>query len=256
MLSARDAAEQHEIIRIINGSKLYGTNVDSSDDDFMAVFLEPVESVYMRAKMETVQLRDKPVGVRSEAGDVDCTAYSLRHFAKLAAGGNPSVLTLLSAPDEAVVRETSAGAALRSPVTQQLFASKQAAPRFKGYMMRQKERLLGERSGHMPKRPELVEKYGFDTKYANHVLRLGIQGCEFLEYGRMTLPMDPEHVAMLLRVRNGEYSFDQVIQMIEEVEQSLQIASDNSELPDDPDYAAISRLLREFHEHLWAGQDS
>lgn len=244
------------MIRIINGSKLYGTNVDTSDDDFMAVFLEPMESVYMRAKMETVQLRDKPVGVRSEAGDVDCTAYSLRHFAKLAAGGNPSVLTLLSAPDNAVVNETPAGAALRSPVMQQLFASKLAAPRFKGYMMRQKERMLGERGGHMPKRPELVEKYGFDTKYANHVLRLGIQGCEFLERGYMTLPMHEDHVAMLLRVRNGEYSFDQVVRMIEAVEHDLAMASEVSELPDEPDYAAISRFLREFHEELWASQDS
>lgn len=256
MLSARDAAEQHEIIRIINGSKLYGTNVDSSDDDFMAVFLEPVESVYMRAKMETVQLRDKPVGVRSEAGDVDCTAYSLRHFAKLAAGGNPSVLTLLSAPDEAVVRETSAGAALRSPVTQQLFASKQVAPRFKGYMMRQKERLLGERSGHMPKRPELVEKYGFDTKYANHVLRLGIQGCEFLRQGYMTLPMDDDDVNLLLRVRGGEYSFDRTVELIEAVERDLERAIEACKLPEDPDYDAISAFLREAHEEHWSRADS
>lgn len=254
MISAREAAEQHEIIRIVNGSKLYGTNVDTSDDDFMAVFLEPMESVYMRAKMETVQLRDKPVGVRSEAGDVDCTAYSLRHFAKLAAAGNPSVLTLLSAPDSAVVRETEAGAALRSPVMQQLFASKLAAPRFKGYMLRQKERMLGERGGHMPKRPELVEKYGFDTKYANHVLRLGIQGCEFLRSGYMTLPMSEDDVNLLLRVRGGEYSFEKTVELIEAVEADLERATRSCQLPDEPDYAAISRFLREFHEELWSSQ--
>lgn len=248
----REVAEKNEIIRIVNGSKLYGTNVDSSDDDFMAVFLEPAESVFMRGKMETVQLRDKPTGVRSEAGDVDCTSYSLRHFAKLAAGGNPSVLTLLSAPDSAVVSETEIGAALRTPGMQQRFASKLAYPRFRGYMQRQKERLLGERNGHMPKRPELVEKYGFDTKYANHVIRLGLQGTEFLTFGYMTLPMPEDEVSLLLRVRNGEFSFQETVEMIERVEGMLEAAGSKSLLPDEPDYEGITSFLRESHEEFWA----
>lgn len=254
--SLRELAERNEIIRIVNGSKLYGTDVDSSDDDFQAIFIEPVRSVYVGGKMETVQLRDKPEGVRSEAGDVDCTSYSLRHFAKLAAGGNPSVLTLLSAPDSAVVSETDLGAALRQPTMQQKFASKQAAPRFRGYMFRQKERMLGERGGHIPKRPELVEKYGFDTKYANHVLRLGIQGCEFLRRGYMTLPMDEDDVNMLLRVRGGEYTFEQVVELIGAVERDLERAITACKLPDDPDYEAISVFLREAHEEHWIDADS
>lgn len=245
-------AEQNEIIRIVNGSKLYGTDVDTSDDDFMAVFIEPVRSVYVGgSKMESVQLRDKPEGVRSEAGDVDCTSYSLRHFAKLAAAGNPSVLTLLSAPDSAVVHETEIGRALRDPAMQQKFASKQAAPRFKGYMMRQKERMLGERGGHIPKRPELVEKYGFDTKYANHVIRLGIQGCEFMRRGYMTLPMHEDDVNTLLRVRGGEYSFERTVELIEAVEADLERAVQQSALPDDPDYPSIAAFLREAHESFW-----
>jgi uncharacterized protein len=253
-MSNREVAEHNEVIRIVNGSKLYGTDVDTSDDDFMAVFIEPVQSVYVGgSKMESVQLRDKPEGVRSEAGDVDCTSYSLRHFAKLAAAGNPSVLTLLSAPDSAVVNETDIGRALRDPAMQQKFASRQAVPRFKGYMMRQKERMLGERGGHMPKRPELVEKYGFDTKYANHVLRLGIQGCEFLRFGYMTLPMNDDDVNMLLRVRGGEYSFEKTLELIEAVERDLELAAERSLLPEQPDFPAIAAFLREAHEEFWAG---
>lgn len=255
-MTLRELAERNEIIRIVNGSKLYGTDVETSDEDFQAVFIEPVNSVYMGGKMETIQLRDKPEGVRSEAGDVDCSSYSLRHFAKLTAQGNPSVLTLLSAPDSAVVSETDLGAALRTPAMQQKFASKKAAPRFRGYMFRQKERMLGIRNGHVPKRPELVEKYGFDTKYANHVLRLGIQGCEFLRRGYMTLPMNEDDVNLLLRVRGGEYSFERTVELIEAVERDLERAIEACKLPDDPDYDAISAFLREAHEEHWSSTDS
>src|SRR5688572_31106775 len=41
-------------------------------------------------------------------------------------------------------------------------------------------------------RPELEEMYGFDTKYAMHMLRLGFQGVELLTTGRLNLPMRSE----------------------------------------------------------------
>lgn len=251
MQSLREIAEQNQIIRVINGSKLYGTNVATSDDDFQAVFLEPVESIYMRGKMETVQLRDKPEGVRSEAGDVDCTSYSLRHFAKLAADGNPSVLTLLSAPDSAVVDEVWAGRELRGPRLQEAFASRLAGPKFYGYMRSQKERLLGIKKGHVPKRPELVEEFGFDTKYANHVVRLGLQGVEFMTTGRMTLPMPPEQVALLLDIREGKFTQDEVVLLMENVERMLNNAIENSPLPGAPDYKTIAEFIRSAHEAAW-----
>lgn len=250
MEELREIAEQNEILRIVNGSKLYGTDVESSDDDFQAIFLEPIESVFMRGKMETVQLRDKPEGVRSEAGDVDCTAYSLRHFSKLAAGGNPSVLSLLSAPDKAVVSESWI-ANLRSPFVRELFASQQAGPRFKGYMHSQKQRLIGEKKGHVPNRPELVDAYGFDVKYANHVVRLGIQGIEYMTTGEMTLPMKKPDRELLLAIRGGWCSLEEVMALVEEIEADLLSAISSSPLPLEPNYRVIAGMIHEIQEEFW-----
>lgn len=249
MPSKREIAEQNEILRVINGSKLYGTNVDTSDDDFQAIFVEPRTSVFGVGKVETVQLRDKPEGVRSEAGDVDCTSYSLRHFCKLAADGNPSVLTLLFAPSSAVISKRYEAQWLFDNAT--LFSSKNAGPRFRGYMYSQKQRLLGERGGHMPSRPELVEEYGYDTKYANHVVRLGLQGIEFMSTGRMTLPMDPADVSLLISIRNGGVGFDDAVAMMEELEERLRVACDDSPLPDEPNWDEIARHLDLTHQAIW-----
>jgi hypothetical protein len=52
-------------------------------------------------------------------------------------------------------------------------------------------------------RPELVEAHGYDTKYAMHALRLGYQGLELLEAGRVTLPMSERERSTVMAVRLG-----------------------------------------------------
>jgi hypothetical protein len=59
-------------------------------------------------------------------------------------------------------------------------------------LIMQRQRLVGERGQRDVNRVELIERFGYDTKYAMHMLRLGHQGVEFLESGRLTLPIrDP-----------------------------------------------------------------
>jgi hypothetical protein len=62
--------------------------------------------------------------------------------------------------------------------------------------------LSHEGKGRDVTRPELVEKHGYDTKFAAHMVRLGYQGVELLETGRFTLPL-PASVAGELAPING-----------------------------------------------------
>ena len=54
---------------------------------------------------------DRPGGLanRSGAGDLDVVVYSARKWARLALGGNPSVLLLLFVPDEEVLYRDEVG---------------------------------------------------------------------------------------------------------------------------------------------------
>ena len=54
-------------------------------------------------------------------------------------------------------------------------------------MQRQRERMIGTRGQMNVTRPELISKYGYDTKYAGHLVRLGYQGIEVMLSGGLTL---------------------------------------------------------------------
>jgi hypothetical protein len=118
---------------------------------------------------------------------VDYVAYGLSKYLWLALKANPSVLLALFAPDSHTRVCSPEGAALRTLAP--AIASKRAYGAFMGYMGQQTERLRGTRGQRNVTRPELVQAYGFDTKYAGHIVRLGYQGEELLRTGRITLPM-------------------------------------------------------------------
>jgi hypothetical protein len=83
---------------------------------------------------------------------------------------------------------------------------------------------------------QLIEQYGFDTKYAGHVLRLGYQGIEFLESGRLTLPMREPERTRILDVRNGRVAFKDVLAEADDLQHRLEYLLQNSRLPERPDY--------------------
>src|SRR5215813_2778951 len=94
------------------------------------------------------------------------------------------------------------GAELRA-ITPSIVSRRLLDP-FLGYLQAQKQRLTGERGQKRIHRPELEEMYGFDTKYAMHMLRLGFQGVELLTTGRLSLPMREPARSFLLDVRRGK----------------------------------------------------
>ena len=100
-------------------------------------------------------------------------------------------------------------------------------------------------------RPELVEAHGFDTKYAMHAVRLGYQGIELLQTGRLTLPLPEPTRSRVMAVRLGERSFDEVVEEIGEVEQRLEAALEQTALPDSPDDDAVNAFLVNAYRQAW-----
>jgi uncharacterized protein len=50
------------------------------------------------------------------------------------------------------------------------------------------ERLCGRKGQKNIHRAAPEEKHGYDTKYAMHVIRLYLEGMEYIETGKITLP--------------------------------------------------------------------
>lgn len=131
------------------------------------------------------------------------------------------------------------------------FASRQAATTFGGYLIAQKQRLIGERGQLRVNRPELVARYGFDTKYAGHMIRLGYQGVEYLTTGRLTLPMRPAERERVVAIRSGQVPLQEVLTETGGLEERLKDLASTSSLPPEGDVAAVNRFLVETYRELW-----
>jgi hypothetical protein len=131
-----------------------------------------------------------------------------------------------------------------------MFLSKQCGARFAGYLQSQKLRLLGLKS-QRTNRPELIDQYGFDTKFAYHAIRLGWQGIELMQTGNITLPMPEEQRKYLVDVRTGKYTKAVVMDTIDNTDAILAHAIKNSELPERPDMKAINEYLTLAYMRVW-----
>lgn len=264
---ARLLAERGLILRTQVGSGVHGTSISGQDDrDEMGICLESPEFVTGLARVprgtgsdgptvpfeqyERHTVWDEPGGLanRSGAGDLDVIIYSARKWARLALAGNPTVLLVLFVPDEEVVHRDEAGAELVDNAHR--FVSKLGAQRFLGYLQAQKAAMTGEVGAHT-NRPELVAVHGYDTKYAMHALRLGLQGVELLTTGRITLPVPEPHREHLRSIRRGEVDLDEVVDAVIAAEAELTRLEQSSALPDEPDRRWVDEWLHRSHLRYW-----
>lgn len=240
-----------EILRTQIGSGVHGVTVSGTDDrDEMGICVEPPEFVIGLQHFEQWTYRTQPEGVRSGFGDLDLTVYSLRKWTRLACQGNPTVLTPLFVPDDAVLINTAIGRGLRAQPG--LFLSRQTANRFLGYMTSQREGMLGLRGGRHTNRPELIALHGFDTKYAYHMIRLGLQGVELLQNGKITLPIPQPWLAILKDLRAGNRDKAWAVQTALELEAQLVALRGSADLPERPDRTAVNRWLIDVYQGAWS----
>jgi hypothetical protein len=265
---AREIAEKGMILRVQVGSGVHGTSISGQDDrDEMGLCLEPPQFVTGLARVpngtgglapsvrfeqyERHTAWDRPGGVanRSGAGDLDVIIYSARKWARLALAGNPTVLLVLFVPDHEVVYRDEAGAELTANAHR--FVSRLAAARYLGYLNGQKAAMTGLPGAHT-NRPELVAAHGYDTKYAMHALRLGLQGIELLSTGRITVPVPEPHRTYLRSIRHGERPLAEVLDAITDAETQLERLRDSSAVADQPDRGWVDDWLHRSYVNFWA----
>lgn len=243
-----------EILRSVVGSGVHGIAIEGTDDhDEMGVYIEPPEYVLgVAARREDYISRTQPEGVRSGPGDTDLVLYSLRKYLRLAMKGNPTALIPLYAPESDLIVTSDLGWVLRD--NRHWFLSTEAVERFLGYMTAQHERMLGGgRRNRVPNRPELIEKYGWDTKYGSHALRLAYQGYELASQGTLTLPLEPTIRARVLAVKRGEVPIDEVATEITNVAAVIRELIDDGKcaVPDRPNREAIESFSVHAHRQHW-----
>ncbi len=88
-----------QIMRVLFGSHLYGTNTEASDTDYKAIHLPTPKEILLQSVRDTIVFgRYKQDGERNTSSDVDVESYSLQYYLKLLAEGQTIAIDMLFAP--------------------------------------------------------------------------------------------------------------------------------------------------------------
>jgi predicted nucleotidyltransferase len=214
---------------------MYVPNTDPNsidDKDIMGVFIPPLDHYFGLKNQE-----HQEVFLR----EWDSVCYEMRKFMRLLLKSNPNVIGLLWLEKKHYIKVEAEGQALID--ARELFSTKQIYHSFTGYAYGQLHRMTHQAfEGYMgDKRKKLVEKFGYDTKNAAHLIRLLRMGIEFLREGVLYVARKDRQ--QLLEIKRGEWTLDQVKAEADHLFKRAETAYDESKLPNSPDFEKVNRLL-------------
>jgi predicted nucleotidyltransferase len=218
---------------ISHGTYIPPSQKDSIDDrDVMGVCVPPEDHFLGLQGFEQLD---------TWVDEYDIVIYNIRKFIKLLLKNNPNVLgTLWLEPNHYII-QTELGKLLVE--NREIFSSKQCYKSFCGYAHSQLRRMTHFKfEGYMgEKRKALVQKYGYDTKNASHLIRLLRMGMEFLATGELNVMRHDSQ--QLVAIKQGEYKLEQVQKIAEDLFPKMEEAYIRSSLPNQPDVNAAEKLL-------------
>mgnify|MGYP001596820029 FL=1 len=218
--------ESGSIYIVRAGSRAYGTNLPSSDEDIRGVCIPPAE--YIIGLKQWEQHEDK---------GHDRTIYGLHKFVRLALNCNPNIIELLHVREEDILHITESGRRLRRFAPR--FLSKRAFKTFGGYAFAQLQLIHKGKTARHGSHVGLVGQHGWDTKNGLHLIRLLRMGVEILRTGQVHT-YRPDRTE-LLDIRHGRWSLDQMLAESDRLNAELKAAYEASFLPDEPDYRSPAR---------------
>lgn len=236
----------------IMGSVAFGVSTDTSDFDTVGFCIPPKDIVFPhiagqiegfgRQKQRFSCYQKHHVFVQDELGGrgriYDLNVYNIIHYFHLCMENNPNILASLFTPQDCVLHSTKVANMVRDK--RHMFLHKGAWPRFKGYAYNQLHKMRTKNHQPDSKRAKVVEQYGYDVKFAYHVVRLLDEIEQILAEGDLDIRRNR---AQLKAIRRGEVPEEEIYQWATEKEKFLEKLYEESKLPYSPNESAIKRLL-------------
>lgn len=252
-------AIQYEVVM---GSVAYGVSSDTSDFDVYGFAIAPKEDAFPHLRGEIAGFDEcqptfkhyqkhhiydaNALGGRGRTYDV--TVYAVARYFQLLMDNNPNIIDTLYVPRNCVLHCTPVGEMVREQ--RRVFLHKGCWPKFKGYAYNQLHKIRTKNP--KGKRQAIVEQFGYDVKFAYHVVRLINEVEQLLVEGELDLQRSSEQ---LKSIRRGEWPLQRLEQYVIDKERELESAYGNSSLPVKPDVAKIRQLLLACYEQYFGSLD-
>jgi uncharacterized protein len=223
---------QYSILSGYRGSLAYGMYVPNYDIDTMHIFIAPIDGYFglkQYGSRGTIEIKEWPL---------DVVGYELKKFVSLLKLGNPNVIGMLWLESQDYLKRTVVGDRMIS--NRHLFESEKIYHSFIGYAKAQ-----------LYKMTHLVEKFGYDTKNAAHLIRLMRMCIEFLNERKFYVKRISD-LDQLLDIKNGKWTITEVENEADLLFYQAEKAFYKSELPKEVDSQKIDELLKGiFEEHFY-----
>lgn len=247
------------------GSFAYGTNDELSDFDVNGFCIPPREVVFphLAGEIEGFGRHKKRFtgwqlhhvwdqdALGGRGREYDFNIYNIVHFMHLCLENNPNMVTALYVPRECILHSTSIAEMVREK--RDLFLHKGSWHRYKGFSYSQRHKMLGKNPEEDSKRQKIREKYGYDVKFAYHMVRTLYEVEMILNEGTIEIRRHQEH---LKAIRRGEVTQEAVLKWCDDKESSLELAYESSQLRYGPDQQGIKTLLLNCLEHHYGSLEA
>lgn len=237
----------------VTGSVSYGVSNDTSDMDLVGFCIPPKDLVFPHLAGEIPgfgtqihrfeQYQQHHVDMPDWGKKFDISIYSIVKFFQLVMENNPNMVDSLFLPRHCVLHSTDIFERVREQ--RKLFLHKGAWHKFKGYAYSQMSKIRQKSNSSNPARAASILQFGFDVKFAYHVVRLMLEVEQILAEEDLDLQ---KHSEILKSIRRGEWSLEKIEQFFTDKERELEKLYVSSNLPYKPDEARIKQLLLECLE--------
>ncbi len=238
----------------IMGSVAYGVSSDTSDMDVYGWCIPPKDEVFPHLRGEIIgfgkqkhrfaNYQEHHLKDEDKGKEYDLNVYNIVDYFQLVMGNNPNMIDSLFTPDNCILHITRIGQMVREK--RKIFLHKKCWHTFKGYAYQQVAK-MGKKERESSKRQEMVDTYGYDLKFAYHVVRLLNEVEMIMIEGDLDLQRNREQ---LKSIRRGEWTEQQIRDYFTNKEALLEKVYEESKLPYGPDEGKIKQLLLDcLEEH-------
>jgi predicted nucleotidyltransferase len=243
---------------VMMGSEAYGVSSNDSDIDIYGFAIPPKEMVFPhiigqiqgfgRQIQRFEQYQQHHIKDSNNGKEYDFTIYSIVKYFQLCMDNNPNMIDSLFVPERCIFYMTDIGKMVYE--NRKMFLHKGCYFKFAGYAHSQLKKCKNRNP--QGKRKELVDKYGFDTKFAYNIPRLLLECEQILEKGDINLEVNREY---LKDIRRGRYSLEEIEEWQKIKEKHLTDLYAKSKLRHSPDEPAIKQLLMNCLEEYYGSID-
>jgi predicted nucleotidyltransferase len=240
------------------GSIAYGVSSDASDVDIYGFCIPPKHIIFphLAGIIEGFGSRGdrfeqwQQHHIKVDNKEYDCTIYSIVKYFQLCMQNNPNMIDSLFVPRRCILHSSSIGEHLRE--NRKLFLHKGSWHKFKGYAYSQVNKMNTKKPEEGSKRYEMVQKYGYDLKFAYHVVRLLNEVEQIMIEHDLDLERNREQ---LKSIRRGEWKKEEIVDYFQTKEKELESLYTNSKLPHSPNENKIKKILLECLEMHYGSLD-